>query len=185
MVVRFLRSTVVLTGGLVLVALFTLTDDAVSLQELGLSTSVSWLKTAGLAVAWLALMLGYSPMADRFATNGLPVRRLSARFAPCRDRGANWPPASSSCGRLADFSRNWCSAESVLHSIEASASARLAAPPAIAVPVGAAAALGAGVIHLYEGPRAAIFVTQLAVLFDQFEHDYALLCQELPTSAIV
>jgi hypothetical protein len=32
-------------------------DGAVSLQQLGLSTSVSWPRTAGLAVAWLALML--------------------------------------------------------------------------------------------------------------------------------
>jgi len=38
------------------------------LASLGLSTSVSWLSTIGFAVAWLALMLAYSPLADRLAT---------------------------------------------------------------------------------------------------------------------
>jgi hypothetical protein len=43
-------------------------------------------------------------------------------------------------------------------------SAWLTAPIAIAIAV-CIAALGAGLMHLYQGPRAAVIVTQLSVLF--------------------
>ena len=42
--------------------------------------------------------------------------------------------------------------------------ARLAEPIAVGVAVGTAA-LGAGVVHFYQGPRAVVIITQLSVLF--------------------
>lgn len=38
------------------------------MQELGLNFPIVWLPTLGFAVTWLALMLAYSPLADRIAT---------------------------------------------------------------------------------------------------------------------
>jgi len=70
-VVRFRRSRVVLTGGLFAVGLYTLVAhirNDVSMRALGLSISTSWLSTIGFAVTWLALMVAYSPLADRIAT---------------------------------------------------------------------------------------------------------------------
>ena len=69
-VVRFRRSTVVLIGGLVALGLYTLVtlaDGEVTLSEIGLG-SHSWLPTIGFALAWLGLMLAYSPVADRLAS---------------------------------------------------------------------------------------------------------------------
>ena len=77
-VVRFRHSRVVLTGGVFAVGLYTLVAlvrDDVSMQSLGLSISTSWLSTIGFAITWLALMVAYSPLADRIATRwvGKPV----------------------------------------------------------------------------------------------------------------
>ena len=69
--VRFRRSTPVLIGGLVVVSLYALIEvarGAVPFGELGLSADVSWPRTIALVVVWLALMLAYSPVADRIAT---------------------------------------------------------------------------------------------------------------------
>ncbi len=69
--IRFRRSTAFLTGGIFAVGLyaaFAFLDHDVSLRELGLSSSASWLATIGFAAGWLALMLAYSPVADRIAT---------------------------------------------------------------------------------------------------------------------
>jgi membrane protease YdiL (CAAX protease family) len=52
----------------------------------------------------------------------------------------------------------------VLKSVASLMGAWLAAPIAIAVAV-CIAALGAGLVHLYQGPRATVIVTQLSILF--------------------
>ena len=52
----------------------------------------------------------------------------------------------------------------ILQSVEALVSAWLVAPMAAGIAV-CTAAIGAGLIHLYQGLRAAVIITQLSVLF--------------------
>ena len=69
--VRFRRSRIVLIGGLIALGLYTLVAlvlGKVTLDELGLGIAHSWVHTIGLMVAWLGLMLAYSPVADWLAT---------------------------------------------------------------------------------------------------------------------
>jgi len=68
---RFRKSRVVLIGGLAAVALFALLEGlggAISAAELGFLRP-AWPWFAGLVIGWLALMLAFTPLADKIATH--------------------------------------------------------------------------------------------------------------------
>ncbi len=134
------------------------------MQELGLSISVSWLSTIGVAVAWLALMLAYSPLADRIATRWVDKPPTLGAFRAIQQSRSNLLIGIVVAWVLGGFIEELIFRGIILQSIEALVSAWIAAPMAAAIAV-CAAALGAGLIHLYQGLRAAIIVTQLSVLF--------------------
>jgi hypothetical protein len=70
-VVRFRRSGVVLVGGLLILGIYTLLAvilNQATASELGLSSPDSWWITIGMAMAGLAVLLVYSPLADRLAS---------------------------------------------------------------------------------------------------------------------
>jgi hypothetical protein len=79
-------SAVVKSGGLWTVALYALTAlirGEVSLAGLGLAGGRPWATTVVIALAWLALMLAYSPVADRLAIAWAPdPPDAPARLAP-------------------------------------------------------------------------------------------------------
>src|SRR5689334_21661556 len=52
------------------------------LEMFGLDAPASWPWTVVLAVAWLALMLGYSPVADRIATRWVAKPPTLGAFRP-------------------------------------------------------------------------------------------------------
>jgi len=69
--VRFRRSTVVLAGGLIAVGLATFAAvmaGSVSPHQLGLGPQTSMPSMLGFALAGMAAMYAYSPVADRLAT---------------------------------------------------------------------------------------------------------------------
>jgi uncharacterized protein len=134
------------------------------LQELGLSNSVSWLSTIGFAVAWLALMFAYSPLADRLATRWVNKPPNLNAFRALQQSRSKLLIGIVVAWVLGGFLEEIILRGIILQSVEAVASARLAAPVAIGVAVCAAAAV-AGLLHLYQGLRAAIIITQLSVLF--------------------
>ncbi len=134
------------------------------MQKLGLNISVSWLSTIGFTVVWLALMLAYSPLADRIATRWVDKPPTLDAFRALQQSRIKLLIGIVAAWVLGGFLEEIIFRGIILQSIEALVSAWLAAPMATGIAV-CAAALGAGLIHLYQGLRAAIIVTQLSVLF--------------------
>ena len=165
--VRFRRSTPVLIGGLVLVALYTLIAFArgdVSMRQLGLSIPTSSLSTIALVTAWLMLMLAYSPIADRLATRLVAQPPTLGAFRAIQESWAKLIAGIIAAWILGGFLEELVFRGVVLQAVEAFAAGWLALPAASGLAICFAAA-GAGVIHLYQGPRAAIIITQLSILF--------------------
>ena len=134
------------------------------MQRFGLSTSVSWLSTIGFAVAWLALMLAYSPLADRLATRWVDKPPTLDAFRALQQSRSKLLIGIVMAWVLGGFLEELIFRGIILQSIEALVSAWLVAPMATSIAV-CAAAVGAGLIHLYQGLRAVIIITQLSVLF--------------------
>lgn len=166
-VVRFRRSTPVLIGGLVAVALYAMTEvirGGVSIGELGLLPDVTLPKTIALVVVWLALMLAYSPVADRIATRMFAAPPTLGAFRALQESRAKLVAGIVVAWILGGFLEELVFRGIVLKAIEAEASRWIAGPVAALIAICVAAA-GAGVMHLYQGPRAAIIITQLSILF--------------------
>jgi uncharacterized protein len=134
------------------------------MQKLGLSTSISWLSTIGFAVAWLAFMLAYSPLADRVATRLVAKPPTLGAFRMLQQSRGKLILGIVVAWVLGGFLEELVFRGIILQSIEALLSVWLVAPMATGIAVGTAAA-GAGLIHSYQGLRATIIVTQLSVLF--------------------
>jgi uncharacterized protein len=134
------------------------------MKALGLSTSVSWLATVGFAVAWLALMLAYSPLADRLATRCVAQPPNLGAFRGLQESKLKLVIGIVMAWIFGGFLEELIFRGIALQWVEARVSAWLALPLAAAVAV-CVAAVGAGAIHMYQGLRAAIIVTQLSVLF--------------------
>lgn len=166
--VRFRRSTPVLVGGLVVIALYATSEVArgsVSISELGLTGGeMSWPWTFAYAVVWLALMLAYSPIADRIATRFVAKPPTLGAFKAIQESRAKLIAGIVVAWILGGFLEELVFRGIVLKSVELLAWNWVAGPTGIVIAICAAAA-GAGVIHLYQGPRAAIIITQLSILF--------------------
>jgi membrane protease YdiL (CAAX protease family) len=164
---RFRRSKLVLIGGLVGLGLYTfaeLADGAVRLDDLGLGVPSSWLPTVGFALAWLGLMLAYSPVADRLATRWVDKPPTLEAFRALQESRGKLIAGIAVAWLLGGILEELIFRGILLRSAESVASAGLGRPVATAVAV-CIAALGAGLIHFYQGPRAVLIVTQLSVLF--------------------
>jgi membrane protease YdiL (CAAX protease family) len=166
-VVRFRRSTPVLIGGLVAVALYAMTEiirGGASIGELGLLPDVSLPKTIALVVVWLALMLVYSPIADRIATRMVAAPPTLGAFRALQESRVKLVAGIVVAWILGGFLEELVFRGIVLKAVEAEAFRWIAGPVAAMVAICVAAA-GAGVMHLYQGPRAALIITQLSILF--------------------
>ena len=166
-VVRFRRSIVVLIGGLLAFGLFTLVAFAygrVTLDELGLGIANSWLPTIGVAFAWLALMVAYSPFADWLATRLVDKPPTLESFRVIQQSKGKLIAGIVVAWVLGGILEELIFRGIALRSVKALLTAWLIEPVATGVAV-CTAALGAGVIHFYQGPRAMVIITQLSVLF--------------------
>jgi membrane protease YdiL (CAAX protease family) len=133
-------------------------------QAVGLGPPASWLATIGLAVAWLALMLAYSPLADRIATRLVTAPPTLGAFRALQESKLKLVLGIVIAWILGGFLEELVFRGIVLQAIVAFLLAWL--PPLLAIAIAVlAAAIGAGVLHLYQGRRAAIIITQLSVLF--------------------
>jgi len=165
--IRFRRSTIVLTGGMFVVGLYTmiaLIDHRLTTRALGLSASASWPSTIAFAAGWLALMLAYSPVADRIATRWVAKPPDLRTFSMLQQSTLKLLIGIVVAWLLGGFLEELIFRGILLQSIEALIAPRFAMPLAAAVAI-VVAAIGAGVIHLYQGLRAAIIITQLSMLF--------------------
>lgn len=165
--IRFRRSTLVLTGGMFLVAFYAMvamTDHQLSLRALGLNASASWLSTIAFAIGWLAVMLAYSPVADRIATRWVAKPPNLRAFSALQESTIKLLLGIVVAWFLGGFLEELIFRGILLQSIEALTAPVFTMPFAAALAI-VVAALGAGVIHLYQGLRAALIITQLSMLF--------------------
>lgn len=166
-VVWFRRSTVVLIAGMLVVCLYSfiaIIRGAVTPQSLGLSAPGSWLRTIGFALSGLAVMLAYSPLADKIATCWVAKPPSLDAFRMLQQSRTKLILGIIAAWILGGFLEELIARGLVLQAIERIASPwgiRYAAT-GIAIIVAAA---GAGALHAYQGLRAVIIVTQLSVLF--------------------
>ena len=166
-VVRFRKSTIVLIGGLVAVALFTvaaLARGAVTLDQLGLRVPDSWLATIGFAVVWLGVMYAYSPVADWIASRYFAKPPTLGTFRAIQESRAKLIAGIVVAWLLGGILEELVFRGIVLRTVELLVSGWTIGAVAAAVAV-LVAAVGAGLMHLYQGPRAAVIITQLSVLF--------------------
>ncbi len=164
---RYRRSTIVLVGGLIVIGLFTaggLARGAVTPAELGLLAKSSWLPTIAFAVAWLGLMLAYSPVADRIASQLIAKPPTLKTFRVIQQSKTKLVAGIAVAWALGGVLEELVFRGIVLKSIAATLIAWLVGPIAAGAAV-VVAAIGAGIIHLYQGNRAALIITQLSVLF--------------------
>ncbi len=165
--VRFRRSVPVLVGGLLAVGLATAVAvawGAVTPDDLGLGIPHSWWATAGFAVGWLGLMLACSPLADWLATRLVDRPPDLEAFRALQQSRAKLLAGIVVAWVLGGVLEELLVRGIVLKAAEPLLAAWLPGPAAAGIAV-VSAALGAGVAHLYQGPRAVLIITQLSVLF--------------------
>ena len=165
--IRFRTSRIVLSGGLVVVALFALgavLRGEATLQDFGLGLPRSWLATLALAAVWLVLMLIYSPIADKIATRFFEKPPTLDAFRALQESRLKLVGGIIIAWILGGFLEELVLRGIVLSSVESLA--RDTVTTWTAAGLGIVAAAGAAfIIHLYQGLRAATIVTQLSVLF--------------------
>lgn len=164
-VVRFRRSSMVLIGGLFGIGAYTLVALAVgqvTLEQLGLGR-FGWLPTLGFALAGLAVMLVYSPLADRLAARVFASPPTLEAFRGIQQSRGRLIAGIAAAWVLGGILEELIARGIVLGSIRSFLAPWLIAPVAAGVAV-CIAALGAGAMHLYQGSRALLIITQLSIL---------------------
>lgn len=166
-VARFRHSRIVLLGGLIVIGLYTVVALAlgmVTADELGLSVAVSWWRTVGFALAGLIVTLAYSPLADWLATRWFKKPPTLEAFRAIQQSWIKLAVGIVIAWVLGGILEELIARGIVLKSIESWLTAWLSGPVAAGIAV-CIAALGAGVMHFYQGPRAVVIIAQLSVLF--------------------
>lgn len=134
------------------------------LSELGLRIPNSWWPTIGFAVAWCGLMIAYSPLADRLATRLVAKQPTLESFRAIQESKMKLIAGIILAWILGGILEELILRGVVLKSVESFLVSMASQPIATIVAI-CVAAVGAGLLHFYQGPRAMIIVTQLSVLF--------------------
>jgi membrane protease YdiL (CAAX protease family) len=165
--IRFRRSTTVLIGGLFAIGVYTagaLGRGTVSADELGLGIPSRPLLTIVLVLVWWGVMLAYNPIADRLATRWFAKPPTLQSFRAVQQSTMKLVAGILVAWVLGGILEELAFRGIVLSSIEEWLRPWLGVPMAVASAVWLAA-FGAGVIHLYQGPRAVAIIVQLSVMF--------------------
>jgi membrane protease YdiL (CAAX protease family) len=124
----------------------------------------SWLRTVVFALAGLGFMLAFSPLADLLASRWFSKPPTLQAFGAIQQSRLKLI-----AGILAAWVLGGILEELVARGIVLGSVVSLLTPsPGASVAAGIAifiAGLGAGLMHLYQGPRAVVIVTQLSILF--------------------
>jgi membrane protease YdiL (CAAX protease family) len=166
-VVHFRRSTVALIAGLLVIGAYTLAAlllRQVTPTQLGLGQPGSWLITVGWAVLGLGLVLVYSPLADRLASRWFKQPPTLETFRVIQQSKAKLITGILTAWALGGILEELVARGIVLGAVASLLKDWLGGPAAAGVAV-FVAALGAGALHSYQGPRAVIIITQLSILF--------------------
>lgn len=135
-----------------------------SINSLGLSRPSSWLWTITLSLAWLLLMLAYSPLADKLATRLVTAPPTLNAFRALQQSKAKLVLGILIAWILGGFLEEIVLRGFILQSVRALLTPRMPPPLAVAIAICAGAGVAA-VLHLYQGMRAVIIITQLSILF--------------------
>jgi membrane protease YdiL (CAAX protease family) len=165
--VRFYRSIPVLLGGLVVVGLYTLaalTWGDVVPEDVGFGIRNSWPLTIGVTVVWTGFMLAYSPVADWLATRWIARPPNLDAFRAIQESKAKLVAGIVVAWVLGGILEELVFRGIVLKSLESFLTEWLIEPVAAGIAIGVAA-LGAGLVHFYQGPRAVVIIVQLSILF--------------------
>jgi len=166
-IVRFRRSSIFLVGGLFVIGIYTLISfflGNVTSDELGLATPVSWTSTFGFAIAGLVVMLAYSPIANRLATRLFEKPPTLDAFGTIQESKGKLIAGIVAAWVLGGILEELIVRGIVLLSLETMLTAWISKPLATVIAV-LVAAVGAGFVHAYQGPRAMVIITQLSILF--------------------
>jgi uncharacterized protein len=166
-VLRFRRSTIALIAGLFAIGLYALAALAfglVTLDQLGMGAVRSWLTTIGFALVWLGLMLAYSPLADRLAARRFDKPPTLEAFRSLQQSRVKLIAGIVTAWMLGGILEELIARGIILSAVESLLSTWLVGPLAAGVAI-CVAALGSGLMHLYQGPRAVVIITQLSILF--------------------
>lgn len=139
-------------------------SSLLSAHSLGFSRPYSWPWTITLAVGWLILMLAYSPIADRIATRLVAAPPTLTAFRALQQSKAKLVLGIVVAWFLGGFLEEIFLRGIILQSVRSLLTPRLSAPLAAGIAILAAAAVAA-LLHLYQGRRAVIIITQLSILF--------------------
>lgn len=163
----FQRSSLVLIGGLLGIGLYTaaaLMYHLVALEELGLRAPISWLFMLELVLVWLVLMLAYSPLADRLASRVFEKPPTLEAFGAIQESTIKFMVGILTAWALGGILEELIARGIVLQSLEALLKPWIGGPLATGTAI-VIAAIGAGIMHSYQGPRAIAIITQLSILF--------------------
>jgi len=133
------------------------------LGEVGLTLPSSWFVTIAWAAAWTALMVAYSPFADWMATKFFVAPPTLGAFRAIQESRAKLLAGIAAAWLLGGFLEELVFRGVVLRAVElglAMAPHWIATSAAVVV-----AAIGAAIVHCYQGPRAVVIIMQLSVLF--------------------
>jgi membrane protease YdiL (CAAX protease family) len=164
---RFHHVNQFLIGGMFAIAVFTLVaylSGEVTFKELGLNRPGSWLFTTGIALGWLLLMLAYSPLADWLASRWIKEPPTLQAFRIIQQSRGKLLAGIAAAWFLGGFLEELIFRGMLLNIFVSLLSNRLVFLLAVGVAI-CVAALGAGIVHIYQGPRAVAIIIQLSVLF--------------------
>lgn len=166
-VLRFRRSTIVLIAGLVVIGIYTLASlvtGKTTWSEIGLGVPSSWLSTLGYSAVGLVVTLAYSPLADILASRWFPKPPTLDSFRAVQQSKINLIIGIVIAWLLGGILEEVIARGIVLQAMKALLGSWLGTPLAITFAI-LIAAIGAGLLHAYQGPRAMLIITQLSILF--------------------
>lgn len=109
-------------------------------------------------------MLAYSPIADRLATRLIAKPPTLGVFRVLQKSRLKLVLGIVVAWALGGFLEELVLRGFILRSIHALLSGKLADPFAVGIAI-SIAAIAAAIVHLYQGPRAALVIAQLSILF--------------------
>jgi membrane protease YdiL (CAAX protease family) len=162
----FRRSTIALIIGLVVLAgyiLISVITKNVTFRTLGLGIPASWITTVGYALAGLILMLVYSPLADWLASLLFSKPPTLQAFGRIQDSWINLVIGIIIAWFLGGILEELIARGLILKALAGWLDQWISIPFSACAAI-LITAMGAGVMHFYQGPRAVAIIFQLSIL---------------------
>ena len=134
------------------------------LEAAGMIVPVPWERTLAFAAAGLAVLLAWSPVADRIASRLVAAPPNLSAFRSLQQSLPKLIAGIAIAWALGGFLEELVLRGFILRGAETLLGRAVAAPLASTLAIAAAAGIGAA-LHLYQGRRAALIIGQLSAMF--------------------